>query len=186
MAVALGTNSGFCAAAPTEDPAGTATAFDSGALATKHTVPAGAQAITEFGWWRSESSTATGDANFEAGVYTHDAANDRPASLVWSDLTNSSGTTNGAWVRITGLNIPVTPNDVMWLAIQMDAVANQMMYEHSTGAGARKIFNVATGTLPDPWPAGTTTANNAAAIYVVYSTGSSIVPILNSYRMRRK
>src|SRR3990167_8856899 len=94
MAVVLGTSSGFVTVAPTADPAGTGVTIDGSSVVTKHTSPAGAETITEIGWYRA---SGTNGANYEVALYSEAAG--VAATRLFVDNTNSS--TAGGWVTVT-------------------------------------------------------------------------------------
>jgi hypothetical protein len=117
MALAYGTNCGFVTTAPTADPGGSAIDQDAFTNALKDTAPVGAITVTEIGWW---CDNATEESNYEIGLYTHDAVNDRPGTLIAGHShTNAKGTTSG-WKVASGLNITITAGTIYWLAVQLD------------------------------------------------------------------
>ena len=166
MALVVGTNCGFVTVAPTNDPGGTVYTMDAKTKAIKDTVPAGATTITEIGWW---SDTATEEANYEVGIYSHDAGNNRPSALLGSAKINAKGTGAG-WKSVTGLNIEITAEFTYWIAVQLDDTATTTSTNFQGGMTGEYFNNeIATTTLPDPtWGAYASIANVYLAFYAVY------------------
>jgi len=135
MAVVLGTNSGFCAASPTDDPAGTNRTVDSYAEVTKDTSPAGNNVITEVGWW---CDNATKEANFEVGLYAADGAvvPGEAGTLLYSSIVNAKGLGAG-WKKVTGLSWAIDPSTPYWIGVQLDNTATTTSINYATSGGGR-------------------------------------------------
>ena len=115
MAIVLGTNCGFVTVSPTDDPEAAGNAISNTSKAVKGTVPAGMTKITEVGWWCANASQ---EINFEVGLYSHDAGNDKPDNRLYVDATNAKGTVGG-WKKVT-VDWDVTPETIYWIAVQVD------------------------------------------------------------------
>ncbi len=166
MAVVLGTNCGFVTAAPTNDPAGTNLAIQTSSYGVKDTAPEGATKITKIGWW---CDNATEEANFEVGLYDHNATDNEPEARLQVSATNAKGTTAG-WKSVV-VDWTITAGTIYWIAVQLDNTATGTNENYSAGAGrlARLYGQTA---LINPW--GTSSALNdlAAAIYAVYEVAA--------------
>jgi hypothetical protein len=186
MAVVLGTNSGFCASAPTADPAATNVAICTASYGvgacTKHTAPAGATLLTEIGWWWDSGYLGS---NVEYVLYAHDAANDRPGAVLWASRTNSPTGSAGAWMAKSGLSVAITAGTVYWIGVLSITATGTGNMNRGSITGAR-YASAQLSTFPDPWTANGA-ANFALAIYALYSTGGgqSVVPVLLNQRRRR-
>jgi hypothetical protein len=166
MALALGTNCGFVTEAPVADPGGTASTIDTWSWATKHTSPADAVRITEIGWW---CDNATQEANFEVGLYSHDAGNDKPDSRLQVDNTNAKGTGGAEWKSVS-VNWSITAETIYWIAVQVDNTATATSCDWGSATGSRTSIKSDESTLPATWNAGSSQGAYAVAIYAVYST----------------
>ena len=90
MAIVIGTSAGFLAASPVGDPGGTfGTSIDTRMSGQRDTSPATAGKVTEIGWY---CSNAVESVNIEVGIYSDDAVNTEPQSLLGS-AEFSKGTT---------------------------------------------------------------------------------------------
>lgn len=180
MALVKGTNCGFVASAPTANPGGDAGSNSTRAYAVKDVVPAGAGVITEIGWY-AEADTAS--ANFEVGIYLHNSGTDYPAALRSKSATNTK-TSGIGWKVASGLNIPVTPGETLWIAIQSDV---QTALDMQNDGSLRRAFT-ATGatTLNDPFGA-TFAGSFYYAIYALYAAAGGVaMPVMiNQHRQRR-
>ena len=165
MALVKGTNCGFVLAAPTTDPSGASeTSAEDRARAGKFISPADAIAITKIGWW---CANVTEEANFEVGLYSHDADNNVPLTLLASNKINAKGTTAG-W-KSALVSLAINPSTVYWIAFQLDHTNTSSKLD-LTYSGAEKTDRDVTpiSTLPDPtW---NTAATNPylIAVYAVY------------------
>lgn len=167
MAVVKGTNAGFVVSAPVTDPAGSNTLMDTHADAVKDTSPVGATGITEIGWW---CDGATEEANFEIGLYDHDAGNDKPGNQLYSDTVNAKGT--GAGWKTVAVNWAISAETIYWIAVQLDNTSTTTnTNRNSTGADRRSIVTSASD-LEDPWPAGSTDTTWYEAFYAVWSSAT--------------
>jgi hypothetical protein len=166
MALAIGTNIGFVASAPVGDPTGgTGPTIDAAQFALKDTSPVGAGKITEIGWW---CDGATQEANFEVGLYDHNAGSNKPDSRLFVDAVNAKGTGSG-W-KTVAVDWTIDPSTIYWLAVQLDNTATATQTDGETGVSRQSIKTSST-TLEDPWSAFSFQANNAYAIYAVWDAG---------------
>lgn len=166
MALVKGTNCGFVAVAPVADPGSTGTICDSKVAAQKDVAPVGAILVTEIGWW---CDSATEEANYEVGIYSHDAGNDKPnVLLAGADRTNAKGLAAG-WKVVTGLNIIIAAGITYWIAEQLDntATTTRGVFQAATG----EKYNIKYGlTLPDPFGFKAERNNNLFGVYALWST----------------
>jgi hypothetical protein len=164
MALVLGTNCGFVLVAPVDDPGGTMGTIDTYAYGFKVTSPTGAIKIIEIGWW---CDGATQAANFDVGIYSHDATNNRPNTLIGSALNNAKGTTVG-WKKVIGLNIVITPGTIYWIGVQLDDTATATRTDYTNLTGQKFDWKSAQTSLPSTWGTSTGTSAGLLGFYVVY------------------
>jgi len=166
MAVVKGVNCGFVEVAPTDDPGASTMWVDDFASAFKDVAPAEALKVTEIGWW---CNNATQAANFEVGIYNHDAIGDSVTTVVGWDKTNAKGTTSG-WKRVSGLNIPIIGGTTYWIALQVDSTATRTQGNWSSD-GQRWVIKTA-ATLTDPWGVQGGVNTTLVAFYAVWEAVS--------------
>lgn len=165
MTLVVGTNCGLVTTAPTEDPAeATNFVMDNNRRAIKVTVGIDPITITEIGWW---CDTATEEANFEVGIYSHNAGTNAPNELLEVSKTNAKGITAG-WKKKSGLSWNLLANTIYWLANQLDNTTTITRINYKVIYGQRYSYNTSATTLPDTWTATSTTTNYIMAIYGVY------------------
>jgi len=167
MALVVGTNCGFVPVAPTEDPLGVASwLYDNYAIAAKHVAPAGATGVTEVGWW---ADTATGAANYQVGIYSHDSVNNRPKNLLASTADIAKGTTAG-WKTGT-ISCAITAGDTYWIAMVCDNTATATFGNDASDGTQKADYLVQNTPFVDPWTAdGTDT--RILSVYAVYTTAA--------------
>lgn len=163
MAVIVGTNAGFVASAPVADPTGANTLMDTHAEANKDTSPLAANKITEIGWW---CDGATEDANFEVGLYAHDAGNDKPAARLYVEAVNAKGTSSG-WKTVS-VDWDISANTVYWIAAQLDNTATATNTNRNSNGADRRSIKVSATALFDPWLS-TVETGSAVAIYAAWT-----------------
>lgn len=171
MALTYGTNCGFVTTAPTADPgASSAQQIDDQIRAIKHTVPSNVNTVTEIGFFQDDATSE--EANFEVGIYTHNAGDNNPEALVaGTSRTNAKGTATG-WKVVTGLSIAVTADTVFWIAVQVDDTPTITLVASGTAAGKYDLKNAQT-TLIDPFGASTSTIAEAIGIYALVENVST-------------
>lgn len=170
MAVAKGTNAGFITVSPTADPVAVDTTFDTVERAVKDTAPAGATKIIEIGWW---SGVATEEANFEVGLYSHNAVSDKPTTRLFVAATNAKGTTAG-WKKVI-VDWTITAGIIYWIAVQLDNTSTASKINHTVAAGLRNSLKSGVSTLSSPWSATSTESETEIyAIYAVWLAGGKI------------
>ena len=168
MALALNTNVGFVATAPTADPAGGDAVIDGASVVTKDTAPAGAVKITQVGWYRG-SGTATD--NFEIALYANES--DVAGTRLFVDATNSSA--SGGWIT-TAVDWAITPGTAYWLGLQMDANSGSSTVDSATSGGSGIDRRTGQTTLNDPYGGGAVAdADGMYAIYALYNTAPTVV-----------
>ena len=164
MALVIGTNCGFVTSAPSNDPSGaTALIMDTRARALKDTAPAKAVKVTEIGWW---CDNATQEANFDVGIYSHDAGNDRPNALIGSSKNNAKGTSSG-WKKITSLDITITAWTVYWIGVQLDDTATQTNLDFDQDGSSGTAYKSSQTALPDSW--GSSDGSDATSTMAIYA-----------------
>ncbi len=163
MALVKGTNCGFVTTAPTADPGGTNWVLDTYAYGFKDVAPAGAAKVTEIGWW---CDNATEAADYDVGIYSHDAVNNRPNGLIGVARNNAKGTTSG-WKRVTGLNISISAATTYWIGVQLDNTATNTNYNYTGQAGEKDDWKTSQTSLPDPWGTSSGTGADLTAFYAV-------------------
>jgi len=165
MAIVIGTSAGFVTVAPTGDPdGGNSTAQDTASRGIKDTSPVGSGRITEIGWY---CNNATSEANFEVGLYSHDAGNDVPLTRLFVDNTNAKGTGIG-W-KTVAVDWEITAETVYWIAVQLDNTAPDSLIDFETTGGRTSIMT-GQSSLLTPWvSAGVTTY--IMAIYAIWDSG---------------
>jgi len=164
MALVKGTNCGFVTVAPSEDPAGGSSAviIDTRARAVKDTTPVGAIKVTEIGWW---ADNATQEADFDVGIYSHDAGSNVPNALIGSSKNNAKGTDSG-WIKKTGLDISITAETIYWIGVQLDNTATQTNIDYETKVGELAKYKSSQTSLPDSWGS---SDGGAAALIAAYA-----------------
>ncbi len=167
MSVILGTNCGFVSEAPVNDPTGSATTTDGYARAMKHASPIGAGRITEIGWW---CDTFSNEQNFEVGLYSHDAGNDKPGNRLYVDATNAKGTTSG-W-KTVAVDWEITAETIYWIAFQLDPVTGDTKTDQTVAGAPSRASFVAASTLLATWPASNELGRNIA-VYALYEAAVS-------------
>lgn len=173
MPVVVGTNAGFVETAPVADPTGTATLMDTHATGVKDTSPVGTNKITEIGWWCND---ATEEANFEVGLYSHHAGDDKPDARLYVENINAKGT--GAGWKTVVVNWVISASTIYWIAAQLDNTATQTNTDRNSDAGDRRSFELSAANLPNPWAAGSIETGWAEAIYAKWEAngGGVLVP----------
>ncbi len=165
MAIVIGTSAGFVTAAPSGDPnGGSSTAQDTTSRAIKDTCPAVLTKISEVGWY---CNNATPEANYEVGLYSHDAGNDVPLNRLFVDNTNAKGT--GAGWKTATVNWTITPETVYWIAIQLDNTTPNSAIDFET-TGSRTSIMTSQSSLAHPWNSAGITAY-IMAIYAKVEAG---------------
>lgn len=164
MAVVKGTNCGFVANAPSNDPGGYSdNLVTNSALCLLDTSPATATKITKVGWW-CDSNTA--DANFEVGLYAADGAGGAAGTLLHVSRTNAKGTVV-AWKTAT-VDWTISPNTAYWIAVEWDS-AIQIDFAITTGSYDSYTTG---GTLDNTWGGGTFSTGILYALYAKWEAVS--------------
>lgn len=184
MGLIVGTNCGFVLAAPTADPTGTNRIIDGLGDWWKVTAPNDLSKITEMGWYCGANSGTAG--NFELGVYAHNSGTDLPTTKIFSIGPTSGGTTTGWKPIITDQDMSAYAGQVLWLALQMDAVTGNTYVDYDSGvAGQRRSYQSGISTLPATHSS-TGTTISPIAVYALYTSSAVMVPrFMYDYRRRR-
>ena len=161
-AISEGTNAGFVSSAPVDDPVGGSSdlGIDTFARACKFTSPVGSNTLTSIGWW---SSRATEEADFQVGIYSHDADNNLPNVLLASSGDIAKGT-SGGWIKAT-VNYSLTTSTVYWLAVQCDDTATTTNIDRTDTAGYKAERKNTQTSLPALWGTSQSTGEILLAIY---------------------
>jgi hypothetical protein len=169
MAVELGTSAGFVAAAPSDNPEGTGDTIAYMAYAQRCTAPSGNNSVTSMGWY---CNTATGAANFQVGIYSHDAGNDKPNVLLASSGDVAKGTDAG-W-KSGAVSCALTASETYWLAMQYDDSAGNTEIDRSTVADQEWHVKITETELTDPWGTSDNSGTTLCAIYALYSAAGGV------------
>ena len=173
MALVLGTNFGFCAVAPTADPAEAVNgAADNAAIVQKDTSPATAAKIVEMGWWCDNATLD--DVNFELGLYAADGGvvPGEAGTRLFVSATNAKGTTAG-W-KTAVVDWAIDPSTDYWLGLQLDDTTTATNIDTaSTGGPGFDLLGTQT-TLPNPFGGGAILdADGMVAIYAVWEAAAA-------------
>lgn len=169
MALVLGNNCGFVAAAPVADPDDANFTCDYSDRLVRDTSPVGADTITEVGWW---CDNATEEANFEVGLYDDDTGNDDPQNLLEVDRTNAKGLGSG-WKAVVGLNWSISASTLYWIAFQLDNTATSTLCNHNNDDfdGEWYSRDFVESTLDNPYT-GSGLQDDYYAIYAKYTSAA--------------
>lgn len=181
MAVVIGTNAGFVSTAPSADPLGSNSTIDARAIATKDTSPSNAARITSVGWW---CDNATGESNFEVGLYAADGTGGAAGTRLFVVSTNAKGTTSG-WKTSTGLDWAISASTVYWIAVQLDDTATTTNANRNSSTGIGYQEKTGATTLNNPF--GTPDASSTTTTYAIYALVEAGGPTnLKSYNTNTK
>lgn len=168
-AIVEGTNAGFVITAPSADPEGSDPGtVDTRSVAYKVVAPSDCDKIIELGWY---CDNATEAANYDIGIYSHDAEIDCPGDHLGVNAGNAKGTSAG-WKRVAGLDITVVPETTYWLAVQCDDTVTATDIDAEYDEEEEQQFQYRDGqtSLVDPWGNSDYEGNLFVAIYALYST----------------
>jgi len=163
MALTMGVNQGLVTESPVADPTANYNEnIDNYVRAIKVTSPVGSNKITQMGWW---CNNETQEANFEFGLYSHHAGNDKPDARLFHSITNAKGT-NAGW-KTAVVDWAMVAETIYWIAVQVDdtATSTKCDYERTSD---RTSYKGSTGGLSNPYPAGSTESIWPYAIYAKY------------------
>ncbi len=172
MPLEVGVSAGFVIDSPGDDPDDSSSNVDGVVLACRHTSPAGANKITELGWWQDWAINSPGEYNM--GVYADDG--DAPGALITPQSSGQITTDSTlAWFKYAGLDIEITPNTVYWLALGMEVLSfpdnvNRTCLAGNPEATGLKYHWGGTpdGVLPDPFVSSGSNENISWTIYAKY------------------
>ena len=164
MAVTEGTSAGFVVASPIADPGGgLVLGIDGRTNAGKFTSPATAIRVTEIGFYSGDTSSSADP--IKVGIYTHDAGNNRPGTLVGSGISTWGGGTG--WVKVTGLNITISPETTYWIAASSEDVADSVDIDVDSSVGDE--IDTRDLEMPATWGTSDSAYNDyIIAIYAVW------------------
>lgn len=170
MALVLGTNCGFVASAPVDDPGETALVFDGVSYVIRDTSPANAVSISEIGWWR-DSGTDT--ANFEVALYASDGSYTpgEAGTRLYVDDTNSSS--SSGWISVS-VDWEITGGTIYWLGAQLDAHSGSSYIDRVLSGGSGIDLQAPATTLGNPYGGGAIyDSDGMVSIYAVYTTSGA-------------
>lgn len=182
MAVTIGTNAGFVSSAPSANPGGLGYPVNDDVVATKDTSPSGSNVVTQLGWYQSRG--AGSDAtSYNMGIYSHDAANNRPNVLI---TTQSSGASiiddTEAWYTYSGLNIAIVAATIYWIAFGIDWTGSNNNFDYGAASSGAYAVKANVGPiLPEPFGAPDASDTRAAAIYALYEAAAGGLSIPNPF-----
>lgn len=149
--------------------------------ATKFTAPgSGTLTVTELGCWAYTS--VDGGGNCRLAIFTHDAANNNPDTIVSnSDTGNLSLTTTPGFVKYTytGTQPTVTGGTVYWILIHHDVNNNYLSRISGSGTSVYGVHRYEVGyPTEDVFDACTEYASDASfyAVYEVPATSQFARP----------
>ena len=171
MALVVGTNCGFLSSAPTSDPESGDGYIPGYATASKHTSPAGTNSISSMGVYVGVADAG----NMELGIYSHDAANNRPNALLASSGDISRGT-NVGW-KTGSVSYNLAASTTYWLATQHDNGTGSVRIDMGNVAGTATHTIGASSALPDPYGSSAFYANFVTSIYAIYAAAGGTLPI---------
>ena len=173
--VEMGISAGFVTVAPTADPGGGNHSIDDNAMAMKDVAPAGATKVVEIGWY---SGWSGGAANYQVGIYSHNADDDEPETLLGYAESATGGT--GGW-KTAAVDIAISEGTTYWITSQCDDTEDSTVVDFSIGSERTAYKFEGQTELTNPW--GTSTGfytTSIHAIYAVYETGAPPSVITNA------
>lgn len=163
MTLTKGTNCGFVTVRPTADPSATSVALDTRAMAGRFDSP-GAVNVSEIGWY---CDNATEAANYQVGLYSHDAVNNMPDALLVSSGDVAKGTTSG-W-KYAAVDIDISASTIYWIAVQLDDTATTTNANTLAKAGEKRDYKTSQTSLPATWGITDITTAHLFGIYALYT-----------------
>lgn len=149
----------------------------------------GAQAISRigvYGWGQ------TGGNLIQLALFTHDAVNDCPETIISNSQTSSVSNPDSAWgnAYFDYSTLPELTGGVdYWIVAFSDD--NGQIYSYTSDGGSGQHTRTGGGTFPtmpdgDTWHSYTSRPTYSTSLYAVYSSaGGSIAPLASYYaRMR--
>lgn len=164
MAITIGTNSGFCIASPSSDPAGTNTAIDGYAFVTKDTSPSTAVKITEIGFWSDEG---VANRTFDIGLYSDNAG--APSTRLYVAANQTTVTAN--WQKVT-VDWDIDPSTAYWLGVQMDSHIGSTNINWTTSGGSGAGYDSSQTSLTNPFNIEYTDNDAKVALYAVWEAAT--------------
>lgn len=146
----------------------------------RDTSPSGTNIVTELGWYQSQ--TTNDQADYEMGIYSHDAVNDRPNALIASAITGQHTNANTEeWCRYTSLNISIDPETTYWVGMQVDSTTNTNYSCHTTTTGSNKNdVKLSQASLPSSWESSSATYERIIAFYALYAASGTTLTVAGS------
>ena len=118
----------------------------------------------------------TGGGNVTLGLYSHDAANNRPGTLLATTASTASSATNAYQTIATTTSPAVSSGTVYWIVYEFSAqAANLVDYDLGITGARYGTYSQAYGDLPATWPGALSYAYDELA-NMVYGTLSSETP----------
>jgi hypothetical protein len=177
-AVVVGTNCGFVSSVPTADPdTSLVYGVDDYSWASKFTSPATAALVSGMGWWCDAASDA---ANFEVGIYSHDAGNNKPNLRLFVSDTNAKGIDAG-WKNVSSLSWSISASTVYWIAFQCDNTGTPTYTNRKDDASYKMDYKQPNETtLSDPWGTSKGTLGVNITVYALWAAASGYGNVLIS------
>ena len=152
MGLDKGVNCGFVTTSPSGDPDETPHGVRLVAQGLKDTAPSGYNAVTEIGWWFDGNISGDEDTHYGVGIYSHDAANNKPGNAV-GELYNyiPRGMSFEVWIRKSGINIPITSGITYWIALTVGFTTASEYTDAKTVIGQRIWIKGGPDFLITPW-----------------------------------
>jgi len=184
MALTKGTNCGFVSSAPSTDPNATLAPNSGYTVALKDTSPAGTNNVTALGWYQSASNNNSDD-DYDLAVYSHDATNNRPNTIVGSKATGQATTADTeGWYTYTGLSISIDASTTYWLAIGVESTGAYTGYDRQDSAGDKYDYkDTGDSMCPATWGTSNGTSERLLGVYALYAaaSGASSTPSFQYY-----
>ena len=118
----------------------------------------------------------TGGGNVTLGLYSHDAANNRPGTLLATTASTASSATNAYQTIATTTSPAVSSGTVYWIVYEFSAqAANLIDYDLGITGARYGTYSQAYGDLPATWPGALSNAYDELA-NMVYGTLATETP----------
>jgi hypothetical protein len=166
MALVRGTNYGFVTSAPSSDPDGAASSAINARMRAFKIVATATGSITSMGFYVNAASEA---ANFQIGIYDHDAANDRAQNRLARSADTAKGTDAG-W-KTADVSYVFTSGTTYWLAVQCDNTATVTWMDITADSVGRGEYVTVQTELAASYGAPSGFGTFEHAIYALYTSG---------------
>jgi hypothetical protein len=132
-------------------------------------------------------NTAGVAAYFRMAIYTDDAANNLPETIVGAEVRMSQAASTGPSEISAAYAATLAANTAYWIAIVAETGAIET-YNTTTGAGDSGYYNIGADTLPSPFSHSATSERNwEYNIWATYAAaGGGVNTKIVSYYMARR